>query len=122
MLRSELKSAKLFSQNHLDCIRNLTDAVSIDVENSIENGDMPVFKTKSDTLLTITPSAKKQGMYQVTRYCRDRMFGDSQYPTIEDAIRDNSIIYASKLEVDEAEGLLQKVVEGESVYSKDYAI
>lgn len=118
-LRDKLENAPLISQEQVDAIFELKDAVQEDAEQALERGEAAVYVGMNDdgaTTLVLTPSAQKPGQFQLTRYVRTGAFGDSQYTSIGKAIDENGLIYMTRLPLAEAERRMNQLMEAEGEY------
>jgi hypothetical protein len=115
-LRQRVEQADELSDEWQTRIDNLKNAVAQDIKQTLDANEMPVFVSKSGLTSVITPSAQQGGMFQLTRYNQTGAVGDSQYRTIEDAITDNNLQDANRLDKAKAEEHMAKLVEAEAAY------
>ena len=116
-LRQAVKDAPPISEQHIEAIRALRNAVTQDAESALNQGIAPVYVGSTGITHVITPSAQRKGMYQVTRYNDTGAIGDSQYNSVAEAIRDNQID-KDRLSPGAADKHMQKLVEAEAEYQR----
>ena len=116
-LRQAVEDAPPITQQHIDAIKTLRAAVTKDAQDALSQGVMPVYVSNTGLTQVITPSAQRKGMYQVTRYNDTGAIGDSQYNSLEEAIRDNQIDQ-DRLPPEQADAHMQKLVEAEAEYQR----
>ena len=116
-LRQQLAKAEPFSANEADSLGKLVTAVAQDAARTIESGEMPVFRV-GKLAVAITPSAQNPGKFQVTRYNDSGALGDSQYNSVEDAIRQEGLAEAPRLSQEEAGQVMQRAAQAEAEYQK----
>jgi hypothetical protein len=115
-LKEAMDKAPPVTMEHLSAIRAFNQASVKDAEDTLNAGEMPVYRSSTGLTSVITPSAQKPGKFQVTRYNKTGAFGDSQYNSIEDAVRDNQIDGTERLSGQEAEDHMQTLVKAEGEY------
>lgn len=112
------RKVELFSDEEYALSDRLVEMTRAEVSAKVERGEMPVFDTGRDTFATISPSAQQPGKFQVTRYNKGGVFGDTQYDTIEAAISDNRFKSARILTDEEAGTRFAESMEAESEYQR----
>ncbi|AMO36602.1 PLxRFG domain-containing protein [Thauera humireducens] len=112
------RKVELFSDEEYALSDRLGEMTRAEVSAKVERGEMPVFDTGRDTFATISPSAQQPGKFQVTRYNKGGVFGDTQYDTIEAAISDNRFKSARILTDVEAGARFAESMEAESEYQR----
>lgn len=115
-LRQRVEQADELSEEWQTRIDDLKNAVAQDIKQTLDANEMPVFVSKSGLTSVITPSAQQGGMFQLTRYNQTGAIGDSQYKTIEEAITDNNLQDANRLDKTKAEEHMAKLVDAEAAY------
>lgn len=111
-----LDQAEPMSDQESDLFDKLKVATRFDVDARMSRGEMPVFATGKDTFATITESAQQPGKYQVTRYGPSGIFGDTQYNSVEEAIRDNNFSQKRMLSQADADAKFAESMKGEAEY------
>lgn len=115
-LLSRYKRAELFSDESFALSDSLKQSTRKEVGAKIAAGEMPVFDTGSDTFATITPSAQQPGMFQVTRYNRSGVMGDSQYRSVDDALAGEFFHQKRMIPQAEAEQRFAEALQAEAEY------
>jgi hypothetical protein len=117
---SDLEANNPFEQDHMDSIAELEAAVANFTLSKIESGEMPVF-SNNGIVTVVTPSAKQEGLFQVTRYNKNGIFGDTEYASIAEAVDKEGLAYIAPLGNDEANTVLTKVLDAESSFQSRLA-
>ncbi len=117
---SDLEANNPFEQDHMDSISELETAVANFTLSKIESGEMPVFASNG-IVTVVTPSAKQEGLFQVTRYNKNGIFGDTEYASIAEAVEKEGLAYIAPLGNDEANTTLSKALDAESSYQSRLA-
>ena len=117
-LQEEIRKSDPFSLIGSDLNGQLIKRVSEDAQQAIDSGIAPTYETGQGTFVVIHPSAQNEGMIQVTRYSDRGVFGDSQYNTMESAIRDNVLWMKTRMSQAEAEKALGQSLEAEAEYQR----
>ena len=119
-LHKQVNSAPPFSDLHLDLIHKLTDAVVDDAKNLLDTGHPPVYLSHGMTSV-ITPSAQQSGLFQVTRYNSTGAIGDSQYKSVEDAVKSDNLQYCNRLDSTLSSMHMDILMHAESEYQRNKA-
>ena len=115
-LIARYSSAEPFSDEESVLSDRLKDVTRNEVGAKISVGETPVFETGRDTFATITPSAQQPGMFQVTRYNRSGVMGDSQYKSVDDALAGEFFHQKRMIPQAEAEQRFAEALQAESQY------
>lgn len=115
-MQAALVNADPFSEASMDLLGKLQVALSAEVTEAIAMGNMPVYATGNGNHVAIHPSAQKPGMYQVSRYAVDGIIGDSQYNTIEDAVRQEGLASYPRLDEVAASLVIGNAIEAEAKF------
>lgn len=111
-----LDSVELFSDSESRIHDALKHTVTQEVKSDLENGVIPVFRLGESLVLAIHPSAKQSGAFQVTQYSVDRgVLGDSQYPSIEQAVSREGLWFRERLVHQEARCAVRLAISAEQV-------
>lgn len=117
---SDLEANNPFEQDHLDSLNELQSAVTNYTASKLESGEMPVF-TSGDMTIIVTPSAKQDGLFQVTRYSKNGALGDSEYTSIEKAVESEGLQYNTPLSGSEAVAAITQANEAEGNFQSRLA-
>jgi len=117
-LQAQLKTAKPFERIESDLNGQLISLVTKDAEQAIASGVPPTYSTGNGNFVVIHPSAQKEGMIQVTRYTDNGVFGDSQYKSIEEAVRDNTLWIKERMDSNDAVAVIEKSIQAEAEYQQ----
>ena len=105
-----------FSDEEYALSDRLKQSTQQEIDTKLNAGEVPVFDAGRDTFVTVTPSAQQPGKFQVTRYNKGGVFGDTQYDTIEQAISDNRLHSSRILPKEEAEARFAESLKAEAEY------
>lgn len=86
-LIARLDAAEDFSEEQSNLIDKLYEVTLSEVSAMHWRGDMPIFETGRNTFMTISPSTQQPGKTQVTLYSNRGISGDTQYDSVEAAVR-----------------------------------
>ncbi|WP_395010405.1 LPD38 domain-containing protein, partial [Undibacterium sp.] len=117
---SDLESNNPFEQDHMDSLNELQSAVTNYTASKLESGEMPVF-TSGELTIIVTPSAKQEGLFQVTRYSKNGAIGDSEYTSIEKAVESEGLQYNTPLSGKEAVAAITQANEAEGNFQSRLA-
>ncbi|MFZ4538168.1 DEAD/DEAH box helicase family protein [Propionivibrio sp.] len=115
-MQDEEKSLPHFSPERSAVRDRLKAAVTSETKATLDAYEMPVFRTRGGMIISLHPSSSSPGMIQVTRYNDTGAIGDSQYATVEQAITEDQLHFATRLTNAEAETVLGKIAEAEQEY------
>ena len=102
-------------------MREQREALVQDLQQQLEAGQMPVFHdpeglNSGGLVLTLSPSAQREGWVQVTRYNDSGMLGDGQYKSVDEAVRGDMLHRMRKMRPQQAQEVMQRLVEAEMRY------
>lgn len=115
-LQKALEETGPFTEQHMALTEILQIEVRRDVEDTLANEVMPVYRVAEHMCVAVHPSARKEGMIQVTRYAKDGIIGDSQYNNLADAIRSEGLWFAPRLASDEATKVIEQSINAEAAH------
>ena len=116
-MQAALENAAPMSEESRALSEQLRQAVTADAEASISNGDMPVYQS-GQTTLSIGPSAQNPGKFQITRYTKDGVIGDSQYNSIADAVFQEGLAWKPRLSQEQSAQVMQQAADAEAAYQE----
>jgi hypothetical protein len=117
-LQDQLDKTEPFSEQSQLLTERLQLAVTDDAKSAIGAGEMPVYKVTDHVSVAIHPSAQKEGMIQVTRYTKDGVIGDSQYNSIDEAVRFEGLTHKPRIPSNEAIAHIENSIAAEAEYQK----
>jgi hypothetical protein len=117
-LQDQLDKTEPFSEQSQLLTERLQLAVTDDAKSAIGAGEMPVYKVTDHVSVAIHPSAQKEGMIQVTRYTKDGVIGDSQYNSIDEAVRFEGLAHKPRIPSNEAIAHIENSIAAEAEYQK----
>lgn len=119
ILQKQVEVADPFTEQHADLSARLTNTVAVDAQAAIDGGEMPAYRAKNGLVVTVSPSAQNPGKLQVTRYDEGKgVIGDSQYNSVEDAIRQEGISNYERMPAGEVDAVLSNAAKAEVEYQK----
>ena len=104
----------------VELLDELQSTVTNYTASKLESGEMPVF-TSGELTIIVTPSAKQEGLFQVTRYSRNGAIGDSEYTSIEKAVESEGLQYNTPLSGKEAVAAITQANEAEGNFQSRLA-
>jgi N12 class adenine-specific DNA methylase len=120
-MQAALKEAAPMSEVYMDLLAKLQTAIFDDVTASFASGTMPVFVISRGNHVAVHPSAQQPGMVQVSRYAVNGIVGDSQYNSIEDAVRHEGLASCPRLDDAAAALVIGNAVEAEGRFQASKA-
>ena len=102
-------------------MREQREALVQDLQQQLEAGQMQVFHdpeglNSGGLVLTLSPSAQREGWVQVTRYNDSGMLGDGQYKSVDEAVRGDMLHRMRKMRPQQAQEVMQRLLEAEMRY------
>ena len=104
-------------QERTDTRNDLTALLVDQISAKLLAGELPVFQ-KDGLTVSISNSARQAGMFQVTRFNESGALGDSQYRSVEEAIRSEGLRGFALLSALDAEKVMASFVEAEAGFQE----
>lgn len=113
-LQAALEETSPFSEAHMALTEIVQAEVVKDASASIERGEMPVYRVTELLCVAMHPSSRTEGMIQATRYATDGLIGDSQYNSLEEAVRSEGLWFVPRLSTEDAAQVLADSIKAEA--------
>lgn len=120
-LQAELHAAEPFTAASMALNDTLQQRVLAEVQTLVQQGEMPVFRVSDSVAVSLSPSSKQDGYYQATRFSDRGIISDSQYGTLEEAIRSEGLWFVPRLEAEVAVARVAESVKAELAYQERQA-
>lgn len=117
-LQMELDSHDFLSGERFELIERLKSAVLEELTALLRAGTIPVYRVTPHMAVAIHPSAHSEGMYQVTRYAGNGLFGDSQYHNLDDVLSSEGLWFRERLSEQEGIAWIEKSIAAEDWYQR----
>jgi len=117
-LQAQLDNTEPFTEQSSALTDALQSAVTQDAQSALNAGEIPVYKVTDHVSVAIHPSAQNPGMVQVTRYTKDGVIGDSQYNSVDDAVRQEGLTHKPRIASNEAVAAIEKSIQAEAEYQQ----